>query len=51
MRAHAPWTPVHGHSFLTLGGNADWAEARVSEDEYLHLFGAAFLPPVPQTSE
>ncbi|MDJ0820422.1 MAG: TetR/AcrR family transcriptional regulator [Paracoccaceae bacterium] len=44
-RAYALWCAVHGHSFLALDGKADKTEITVSEDDYLHLVGAAFLPP------
>ena len=45
--AYALWCAVHGHSFLLLDGKADKSEITVSEHDYLHLVGAAFLPPNP----
>ena len=44
-RAYALWCAVHGHSFLALDGKADKTEITVSENDYLHLVGAAYLPP------
>ena len=44
-RAYALWCAVHGHSFLTVDGKADKTKITVSEDDYLNLVGAAFLPP------
>lgn len=43
-RAYALWCAVHGHCFLVLDGKADKTEITVSEEEYLRLVGASYLP-------
>lgn len=43
-RAYALWCAVHGHCFLCLDGKADKTEIMVSEEDYLRLVGASYLP-------
>ncbi len=44
-RAYALWCAVHGHAFLVLDGKADKTEIAITDDAYLQLVGAAYLPP------
>ena len=44
-RAYALWCAVHGHAFLVLDCKADQTKITVSEDDYLRLVGASYLPP------
>lgn len=44
-RAYALWCAVHGHCFLVLDGKADKTKIMVSEEDYLRLVGASYLPP------